>query len=388
MCALALGYVLWRVEWYDRAVYVDAASGQRESVRIAEWDASAGQAVIVTAAGERRSVGLASLETDPRSPGEPLIRPGLRGVVARGEWGWMLAGVAVFFPVPVLLGIRLRTLLSVQRVSLSVGEAARLTYAGNFVNFFLPGTTGGDVYKAYAVARDVRSRHEAVTTVLFDRVIGLAGLILLAGLCSLLAWDDPVVAGWSRALGIVVGVGVVCAVAGFSRRVRRWLWLPWVVERIPFGAHIRRMDRALLLFRRHPGRLVAAFGWTAVAQILSVVSILLAGEALHVRAESVWTTALAYLVYIPLGWVVAAVPISIQGLGVMEEAYIRFFVESSGLAASTAQAFALAMAGRAIQLFWALPGAFVLWRPVHGAEEAAPGGEAAREAASGVSRCR
>ena len=64
-------------------------------------------------------------------------------------------------------------LLRAQGIYIGYWEGIKLTYAGNFFNFVMVGTTGGDLFKAFYVAQHTRYKLEAVTTIFLDRVVGL-----------------------------------------------------------------------------------------------------------------------------------------------------------------------------------------------------------------------
>jgi hypothetical protein len=74
----------------------------------------------------------------------------------------------------------LRLLLSMQQISTSLRDATLLTFAGNFSNVAVPGTTGGDLYKAYHIARQTHKTAEGVAIVFLDRAVGLISFLLLA----------------------------------------------------------------------------------------------------------------------------------------------------------------------------------------------------------------
>jgi glycosyltransferase 2 family protein len=71
-------------------------------------------------------------------------------------------------------------------------NAVRLGLVGFYFNTFLPGSIGGDVVKAYAIARESNRRTLAVATVLIDRIVGLWALIWFVALVGSAFWilDD------------------------------------------------------------------------------------------------------------------------------------------------------------------------------------------------------
>jgi len=93
---------------------------------------------------------------------------------------WMAAAEAVYFGV-YLIGIaRWRLLMRAQSINLPFRRLFTLFFIGHFYNAFMLGATGGDLFKAWAVARESRHRKtEAAALVFLDRIVGLATLVLL-----------------------------------------------------------------------------------------------------------------------------------------------------------------------------------------------------------------
>ena len=88
----------------------------------------------------------------------------------------------------------------------TLGAAFRLGLVGAYYNAFLPGSVGGDLVKAYYIARDQPGRRaSAVATVLADRLIGLFGLLWFAAAFGGGFWlaGDTRIAGNDYLKGIV-----------------------------------------------------------------------------------------------------------------------------------------------------------------------------------------
>jgi len=72
-------------------------------------------------------------------------------------------------------------LLEAQDIHMGQGRAFVLNMVGSFYNSFMPGSTGGDLVKAYYAAKHTTHRTRAVMTVIIDRILGLLALIILGG---------------------------------------------------------------------------------------------------------------------------------------------------------------------------------------------------------------
>ncbi|MBW7907117.1 MAG: flippase-like domain-containing protein [Phycisphaerae bacterium] len=348
LCVAAGVYLWYNVPWYDR---VHLRDGSRP--RLISQD----QGGFLVRWGTGREEVIAPQMVHYLGD-TPDLELGIATVAQRIDPRLCALALLLFLPVPFMAAQRLVWMLAIQDVRLTRWESIKLTFAGNFFNFALPGTTGGDLIKAYYITQYTHQKTEAVTTVFLDRVIGLLGLMALATVMFVLSWRrvtwDPAVftsIGWGLTLvwsALVFGCLIV-----FSRRLRELFKLSAFAARLPAGQHLLRIGRATVAMRRQKALVLASLAITVVLQALVVVSAWVMSLALDMQGGFV-----LYFICVPIGFLIAAIPISPpQAIGVMEAAYIQFF--TPGGLNSASQAFAFALAVRVIQLAWALPGVLV-----------------------------
>ncbi len=278
--------------------------------------------------------------------------------IQAADWRPVLANLAVFGPTPVVLALRLRWLLVVHGISLSVWQAVKVTFAGNFIIGTTPfGTHGGDALKAYYIARDTPHKHEAVTTVFVDRVIGVISLVGLAGVVCLLNWRNPAFSKWGQIIGLTVLVMLVGGAVYFSNRLRRLLRIDRLLLYmlyLPLGAHLRRIDQAVFEFRNRPGRVLGGLVLTVILQVIAIVSHFLIGCGLNMVGDDPWAAFPVYLAFVPICFLAGALPI-----GAMELTYVQLFAHTAGLGTPETATF-LSLLSRLTQLLWAMPGFLVV----------------------------
>ncbi len=176
-------------------------------------------------------------------------------------------------------------------------------FIGMFFNLVLPTSVGGDVVRAWYLAR--RSRPSvAFLSVLADRVNGLAVLIAVACVATLCC---PIpLPGWIVA--IVAAMGTTC-VLGLALLPL----LPWLRQRSSLHPRLAPLlDGADLCLRDHRGLLSVTL-LSLVVQLANVVLAWLVGEGLGLKVPPLY-----YGVLIPLVSILTLLPISLNGMGLRE----------------------------------------------------------------------
>jgi glycosyltransferase 2 family protein len=187
---------------------------------------------------------------------------------------------------------------------------------GMFFNLFAPGTVGGDVSRVYYLVRDeeMRAQGHSVTTVhatmsvLMDRAIGMVVLVWL-GAAGLLLFPDYAVPHTARVATFLLSLGLLLG-ALFTPLLRRLL---------PEDGHhllvkLRLMFRS---YRTHWRALLEAALLSLVVHLIQAWIHVLMGRALDLNVPY----SFAIIVY-PLVGTFAAIPISLNGLGLREGGYI------------------------------------------------------------------
>ena len=259
----------------------------------------------------------------------PYIERGLRRTVRGADWIYLLAAIAIFPVTYLLTSYRWNELLKALDIRLGQGRTFILNMVGSFYNSFMPGSTGGDLLKAYYASKHTVHRTRAVMSVLIDRVIGLMALIILGGTMAALQWGHP-----------------------DCRRVA--LMSAGILARLPMQKQISSAVQTMEIYRRRPLLVLWTLIVTFPVHITVILSATLAGEAFNLPLNPFY-----YWVVVPVIVLVGSIPISPQGFGVMEYFAVEL-TRRHGVTVS--QAIALTMSIRLVQLLWNLVGGVFVFR--------------------------
>ncbi|HWE04575.1 MAG TPA: lysylphosphatidylglycerol synthase transmembrane domain-containing protein [Tepidisphaeraceae bacterium] len=283
----------------------------------------------------------------------PLVDIGVFRLVYNARLGYLLAALLVLPISYFITSRRWHMLLDALDVHISQSSAFVLNMVGSFYNTFMPGSTGGDLIKAYYAAMHTAHKVRAVLSVIVDRLIGVLALIILGGAMCITQWQVPD----CKSVGFVSAGILFCTAVGlvlyYHRGWREASGLAWLLKRLPMQKQVHLAVEAMDLYGKRPKAAFLALVMTFPVHMTTIICGTLAGIAFGLKMPVIY-----YWTVIPVITLVAAIPISPQGAGVME-AFAVMLTKDHGVTVS--QAIALAMAVRFAQMFWnLLAGLFVL----------------------------
>lgn len=286
----------------------------------------------------------------------------------RDGWPWFLAAQGVFLVCFVITIVRWRLLLQALGVPIPMKDGVRLGMVGLFFNQFAPGGTGGDLVKAYYAAREnPGTRAEAILSVVLDRVIGLTGLMVLAGIVLLanlqVIWEHEVLRwlGMSVAIvaaGVLVAGGLLAWPGLWQRPAIRRLY-----DRLPGRNLLARVAHALWQVRGKRRLLFASLVLSVANHSLIVITHVFLARS--VLGETPSPSLAVFFFAVPVGLLAIALPLTPGGWGVGEVAYQKLF-EQFGFGGGLI----LALLIRATWLLWAVVGLGFYLGGRHGIREA------------------
>jgi glycosyltransferase 2 family protein len=232
------------------------------------------------------------------------------------------------------------------------GAVMRIFFVSSFVGTFLPASVGGDAVRAYALAREGVDAPASVASVVMDRMLGVLSVLVMAVVGLAFARQmarDPVVIS---ALAVTALVCAATAAVVFSRRADAVVQkvtgrLPWPAGR----AVLLRLLAAIQVYATRHGDLVNVLIGSIGVQLLRIVQAYFLGQALGI-AQPLTT----YVAFIPLILLVMLLPVTVNGLGTSQLAFVWAFAQSG---VPGAQSFPLSVLFVALGIVGNLPGALL-----------------------------
>lgn len=261
-----------------------------------------------------------------------LIRSGSLDFKALGVFGTrpllLLSSLGLTVLGIVAGAIRWSTLLRLADVRIPLGRAMQLQATAIFFNTAIPGNVGGDLIKSGYAAREAKPamRPTVFVVVFVERLLGLGGLVIVAGIVILLRgptlWNDPQLHDLALAVA-ALATATVLAPAALIIAVR------------VSGARLERLTRGESRLAKLAGHLVAAARLVSAGPKNLAIGLGLS-MVLH-AVNMAFFTALAIAItqrdvpfsaivsVFPFGILTLVLPISPGGIGVGHVAFDRLF---------------------------------------------------------------
>ncbi|MFW6123756.1 MAG: lysylphosphatidylglycerol synthase transmembrane domain-containing protein [Acidobacteriota bacterium] len=222
------------------------------------------------------------------------------------------------------------------------GDSAPLSFlfksylVGNFFNNILPSRIGGDVVRIWDGSRYSKTVLKSSAIILVERLSGIIVLFLFAFAAAIFRLDMaqkvPII--W---VSLVIGFSGLAAVFLFFTPI-----IEKIINKIPSRGFLKKIIQktiefrsTIIFYKTKKTALFKVFVWAFLLQSNVILHFFLIGKALHLNIKII-----DYLIFIPIVMLIQLIPITINGLGLREGAYIEIF-EFYGIAPESAFTFAL-----------------------------------------------
>lgn len=264
---------------------------------------------------------------------------------------------AFFFGLSLLLlaaGLLIKTFrwsLFFQDSPIRFKDLFRIYLIGQFFNFFLPSSVGGDLSRIYEINRKISHKLQSVNSVLIERLAG-TGVLAAVAFAASFFYPGLMKPGirqtlWVISLAILLAVVLIFAIR-LPLRWRHWalppknpsFWAGNFSRLMRIKKHFDDLLTPKLLFRVFYTSLLFHVSWIFCLQAAGV------SLGLPIPWQDYW-------LFFPMIQLISMIPVSINGLGLTEGAFVYFF-SLSGI--ENSEALSLALVFRLINILASLAG--------------------------------
>ena len=269
----------------------------------------------------------------------------LLDTISQADLTWVLISLSLS-PFIIFTGvIKWKILLESQGVSVPLWRLYALYLVGRFFSNFLPSNVGGDVVRGYELGNYTKDGAAAMASVFMERFTGFVMLVVMACISFFfqigMVKDIRLTLAMGLAVGALLGILWLILDARPLNLVARWVKIPVVQKYIP---KLRKFHASINAYRSRKRALVLSLLWSFVFMVLAITNVYASSRAFY--------SPISYLdivVIVPVILVVAMVPLTFNGLGIQEWAYV-FLFSLVGLPASVGLSAIILIRGKELLL--------------------------------------
>ncbi|HEY6418740.1 MAG TPA: lysylphosphatidylglycerol synthase transmembrane domain-containing protein [Candidatus Binataceae bacterium] len=236
-------------------------------------------------------------------------RPVLR-TLAREHLVYFAIAVALYLAGQVMSAYRWRLLAAMVNLRGPFAEFLTYYFIGMFTNLFVPGLVGGDAARAVYLGRRHQRIGDAFASVVADRGIGLVAIFWLAAFAAIFLNGSALPPAVTRP---AIAVGAIALLGFLTAPIfARLLYLA--------PAIIRRSAGLAAPYLHRPAATIPALILSLVLQVSLAVAQWILARGLGLDAPLA-----LFILCVPIANLFTALPITLNGLGIRETAYVALF---------------------------------------------------------------
>ncbi len=272
--------------------------------------------------------------------------------LTRARFDVLLFGFLVLWVGHYMCIFRWRMLMRPLMPILTLNHLFGIYCIGLFFNLTFPTVVGGDVVKMYYAGKPSRRFAQSFAATFLDRDAGMLAMMIIACFTSLVYPVHiprvPVAFIIWSAFGAFVAANIVIFTPSLHTRLTN------VLHSLHLERLVAKTDAILSAFQvmgMHRAVLINSLIISLVNQILVISVTWIMSRGLHIEV-----TLLQFLVFVPVVTLISMVPISLNGMGLREYAFVSLL---SGVGVDHEAAIALGLLSSAVIILSAIPGGLV-----------------------------
>ena len=237
----------------------------------------------------------------------------------------ILVAISLNFVVFVVNSYRWKVLLKASATRVSLSRLSAYTFIGSFFNAFLPSSIGGDVVRVIEVARHTKDKSAAFSSVFVDRLCGLGSLFLINFISLIFAYGLLEDISSIVMLELILLAVFLMTIFLFNKKlvsglIRLFEPLLNIVPRLNLSARLKKVYGSLLVYKSEKGLVLKGVVISLVSRVIWIFVAYIVALSLDIHAD-VWL----FFLFVPVVELIRTIPISVNGIGLREGAFVAFF---------------------------------------------------------------
>jgi glycosyltransferase 2 family protein len=283
----------------------------------------------------------------------------ISGSLAESNGYYLLAALLVALGDRLIMAYKWNILLRAKSIHLPLMRVTGTYLISTFLGLFLPATVGGDAIRAYAVSKGGHKGRDIVSSIVVERIFGIFALlifVLIGIVLSIFVFGESFFASIWTLFGVVLVFFLFLAALTYvslNRSLLQSIFRFFVRGNSKISANkwvgkLREIYQSYLAYQEHKKELLIFLVWSFVENLFPIFWTYFLSLAFNIPVP------LLYLFILePIVLVLVRLPISFDGIGIKEGAFV-YFLSLIGIPPS--DALLLGIASHVLGVISMLPG--------------------------------
>lgn len=242
-------------------------------------------------------------------------------IMAGSNLIFLLISFLSFFVFTFTVALRWQIILNLYKFPVSILRAFYIYMIAFFFNNFLPSTVGMDVVRgAYVPGRENRLP-DVISSIIIERWIGLLGIIIYISVVPIIFFKEIDLKYFLPVSAAGITASVIFFISIVSEKVFSFFsFLFSKIKVLGLGVKINSLYNSLRIIKDHKKLFISNLALSILIQLIIVFInyFIVLSQGLSIELKPL-------IIYIPLISIISMIPLTINGLGLREMAYIAFF---------------------------------------------------------------
>jgi glycosyltransferase 2 family protein len=283
----------------------------------------------------------------------------MSGSLAGSNIYYLIAALLVAFGDRFLMAYKWNILLKAKSIHIPLLRVTAIYLISSFLGLFLPATVGGDAIRAYAVAKGGQKGRDIVSSIVVERLFGILALlifVLISITLSIFVFGQSFFASIWSLFGVILLVFLFFSAfiyLSLNRSLLQRLYLLIAGRNTKINENkwvdkLKGIYQSYLAYQEHKKELGVFLLWSFLENLFPIFWTYFLALAFNIPVP------LLYLFILePIVLVLVRLPISIDGIGIKEGAFV-YFLTLIGIPSS--DALLLGIASHVLGVISILPG--------------------------------
>jgi glycosyltransferase 2 family protein len=283
----------------------------------------------------------------------------MTGSLAGSNGYYLLAAFLVALGDRLIMAFKWNILLRAKNIHIPLPRITGTYWISSFLGLFLPATVGADAIRAYAVYKGGQKGRDIVSSIVIERIFGILALlifVLMSIVLSIYVFGESFFASIWNLFGIILGVLVFLSFFIYISLNRSLLnkFYNLLEVRNPkisknkWVGKLREIYQSYLAYQEHKQALGIFLFWSFVENLFPILWTYFLSLAFNIPVPLLYI-----FILVPIVLVLVRLPISIDGIGIKEGAFV-YFLSLIGIPSS--DALLLGIASHVLAIVSILPG--------------------------------